>query len=96
MVDFTLYIWETSTSKHTRGIFERSCRPNRYIQKDLTFDSSLDVVIGKAIECPKLGKNISQRDIDEYHQLFLNELQKLFDRHKQYEELYESRELKIS
>jgi len=55
----------------------------------------IHVVIGKPIVCPLLGEDVSSEDINKYHELFLNELEQLFERHKVGEKDYCDRELKI-
>jgi len=47
-----------------------------------------------AIDVPKEGDNVSQESIDKYHSKFLEELEKLFERHK-IEAGYADRQLRI-
>mmetsp|Transcript_26503 Transcript_26503/g.56008 ORF Transcript_26503/g.56008 Transcript_26503/m.56008 type:complete len:353 (-) Transcript_26503:206-1264(-) len=54
----------------------------------------IHVVIGPAIDVPKEGDNVSQESIDKYHSKFLEELEKLFERHK-FEAGYADRRLRI-
>mmetsp|Transcript_24079 Transcript_24079/g.27488 ORF Transcript_24079/g.27488 Transcript_24079/m.27488 type:complete len:505 (+) Transcript_24079:149-1663(+) len=55
----------------------------------------LHVVFGKPIEFPCKGKNIKEDDLNYYHELFLRELEDLFERHKVNEDGYRERKLKI-
>ena len=42
----------------------------------------LHTIIGKAIECPKLGSKVTQEDIDKYHKLYCEEVIGIYDRNK--------------
>lgn len=54
----------------------------------------IHVVIGPAIDVPKLGEELDQEVIDKYHSIYLEELEALFERHK-HEAGYGERKLKI-
>lgn len=54
----------------------------------------LTVVVGLPIDVPKMGE-VTNEKIDEYHQLFVDELIKLFERHK-HNEGYGNKRLKIA
>jgi 2-acylglycerol O-acyltransferase 2 len=54
----------------------------------------ISVVIGPAIDVPKFGEEVNQDVIDKYHDIFLKELEALFERHK-HEAGYGERKLKI-
>jgi len=54
----------------------------------------VNVVIGKPIAIPKMGNNVTDSAVDTYHQLYLEELEKLFERHK-VQEGYGHRKLRI-
>jgi hypothetical protein len=47
-----------------------------------------------AIDVPKEGENVSQESVDKWHNVFLEELELLFERHK-YEAGYGDRHLKF-
>ncbi|KAL7546594.1 hypothetical protein ACHAWF_009925 [Thalassiosira exigua] len=51
-------------------------------------------VIGTAIDVPKEDDNVTQESIDKYHDIFLKELEALFERHK-HEAGYDKRTLRI-
>lgn len=54
----------------------------------------IHVVIGPAIDMPTKGENVTQECIDQYHSIFLTELEALFERHK-HKAGYGDRQLKI-
>jgi len=55
----------------------------------------ITVVVGKPIEVPYLGDNISREDVDKYHSIYIEKLEALFEQHKAGKELYCDRKLKI-
>lgn len=60
----------------------------------IPYPKKIHVVIGQAIDVPKLGDDVTPEAIDKYHNLFLNELELLFERHKEVAG-YGDRQLKI-
>ena len=56
----------------------------------------MHIVIGKPLELPCLGENVGREDVNKYHGKFLVEMEALFERHKESEEGYSNRSLKIT
>ena len=54
----------------------------------------LTIAIGSPIDVPKIDE-VTNEKVDEYHQLFVDELVKLFERHK-HTEGYGNKRLKIA
>lgn len=65
-----------------------------FIPFGIPHPQKIHVVIGQAIDVPKEGDNVTQESIDKYHGIFMEELEALFERHKQ-EAGYGDRHLKI-
>mmetsp|Transcript_2714 Transcript_2714/g.3867 ORF Transcript_2714/g.3867 Transcript_2714/m.3867 type:complete len:187 (-) Transcript_2714:323-883(-) len=60
----------------------------------IPYPKKLTIVVGSPIDIPKTDEVTSEK-IDEYHKLFVDELMKLFDRHK-HSEGYGTKRLKIA
>lgn len=60
----------------------------------IEYSPSLFLTSTSAIDVPNEGSNVSQASIDKYHDIFLKELEALFERHKT-EAGYGHRRLKI-
>ncbi|KAL3789751.1 LOW QUALITY PROTEIN: hypothetical protein HJC23_006744 [Cyclotella cryptica] len=55
-----------------------------FIPYGIPYPKKIQVVVGSAMDIPRLGNNdISQDIIDKYHGIFLKEMEALFERHKQ-------------
>ena len=60
----------------------------------IPYPKRINFGVGPAIDIPCKGKDVSHDTVDKYHQIFLNELEALFERHKT-ENGYEECHLKI-